>query len=127
MSDDIKKLGYPEFLVGWGSFDEEYAKPDGFKTFILVDDYTMFDWHSKLDIPQRDDVFVLLTVFHNQAYGGPIYLKGGIVCPTIQQLPALFCLEHGRPTGTYLLNATVETGTKFILSQAMHGKGRGLT
>ena len=124
MSDQNKGLSYPEFLVGWGSFDAKYAKPDGFKTFILVDDYTMFDLHSRLDIPQRDDVFVLLTVHHNQAYGGPIYLKGGVVCPTIQQLPVLFCLEHGRPTGTYLLNATVETGTEFILSQTEKAGGK---
>ena len=123
MSDSIKKLDYPEFLVGWGSFHEKYARPDGFKTFILVDDYTMFDLHSNLKISQNDDVFVLLTVFHNHAYGGPIYLKGGIVCPTIQQLPVLFCLEHGKPTGTYLLNATVETGTEFILSQAEKAGG----
>ena len=124
MSDSIKKLDHPEFLVGWGSFDEHYAKPDGFKTFILVDDYTMFDLHSNLKISQNDDVFVLLTVFHNQAYVGPIYLKGGIVCPTIQQLPVLFCLEHGKPTGTYLLNATVETATDFILSQTEKAEGK---
>jgi hypothetical protein len=109
---------YPEFLVGWGSFDSSYKKPDGKKTFILVDDYTMFDLHSQLDsISEKDNNFTCLTVFHNQAYGGPIYLKGGVVCPTIQQLPVLFCLEHGKPTGTYLLNATFETAKEFILSQ----------
>jgi hypothetical protein len=110
----------PQFLVGWGSFDEQHKKPDGFKTFILVDDYTMFDLHSKLTehvVPRRDEVFTILSVWHNQAYGGPIYLKGGIVCPTVSQLPALFCLEHGKPTGTYILNATVETAADFILSQ----------
>ena len=118
-----KNLDYPEFLVGWGSFDEKYAKPDGFKTFILVDDYTMFALSSRLDVPPRDDVFALLTVFHNLAYGGPIYLKGGVVCPTIKQLPVLFCLEHGKPTGTYLLNATVETAADFILSQTEKAGG----
>ncbi len=111
---------YSDFLVGWGSFSSEHKKPEGFRTFVLVDDYTLFDLKSKLTphvLPRRDDRYTILTIWHNQAYGGEIYCKGGVVCPTVEQLPVVFCLEHGKPTGTYLLNATVETATCFVLDQ----------
>lgn len=116
---------YPEFLVGWGSFHELYKKPEGFLTFILVDDYTMSGLNDELTaefLPRKEDVFEILTAFDNIA-SNELYAKAGVVRPAISQIPVVFCVTHGKPTGTYILNATAESAKEFVLTQVETAEG----
>lgn len=104
-----------EFLVGWGSFQEDMKRKAGFRHFIVVDDYTVGGIFDDLQaLHEKSESFALLNIMWPQAYGGVIYCKGGVVCPAFEQLPVVFCIEHGKLTGTYLCNATVETATDFV-------------
>lgn len=112
------------FLVGYGSMSDSVKKPNGHKTFIVVDDYAASEsesfraiWDEMLfvhNLKSPGDGVTLLNVMHSQAYDGPIWAKGGIVCPAYEMLPVVFCIEHGKQTGEYITNATAKEAADFV-------------
>jgi hypothetical protein len=109
-----------EFLVGWGSFDDDSPGSRNIqKTFVIIHDYTSKNlWdvlQSTVDRAARPGLR-FHCIHEPLADGGKIYMKGGVPCLRYDQLPAVFCLEHGKDTGLYILNASREQAVQFIES-----------
>jgi len=118
MNSESQTTKEGSFLVGWGSFSaDEHRRPIGEKTIIVVDDYTsiglydqLFEWLKGANKPNWN----FLVIHEPLANHGKIYLQGGVPCPRYNQLPVVYCLEHGSDTGKYLLRATKEEAISFI-------------
>ena len=107
-----------EFLVGYGSMSDSVKKPDGHKTFIVVDDYTGGPIWDEMILTHglKEDIegVTLLNVMYPLALGGGLWQKGGIVCPAYEVLPVVFCIEHGKQVGSYITNASAEEASDFV-------------
>jgi hypothetical protein len=108
-----------EFLIGWGSFEGSVkGLVNGDKTFVVVHDYTsknLWDdlWPTVSELmlrPNRE----FLCIHEPLANNGKIYMKAGVPCIRYEQLPAIFCLEHGKDVGLCILNATSDQAIEFI-------------
>lgn len=123
------------FPVGWGSFSKDLRKQDGFVDFVVVDDYTDYCLWDKLlyggverigskpeglpsdfgkDLPAGN--WRMLNAMHTMATDG-VYAQAGITKPTFEQLPAVYCIVHGKTIGRCIFNAQVEKAVEFMKEQ----------
>jgi hypothetical protein len=121
--NELMKLPEP-FLVGWESFGKSLQRKNGFKTFIVVDDYTSIDLWNRLcprldGLPPREENWDVHIIVEPIAADN-IYINCGCVRPRYDQQPVIYCIEQGQDVGRYILRATVDEALAFMESELSH-------
>jgi hypothetical protein len=110
------------FLVGWGSFAENIQRPNGFKTFFVVDDYTSIGFWNLLgprlsELPPTMGLKWDVHLICEPIAADSLYRDCGCVRPRFDQQPVIYCVEHGKDVGRYILKATVDEALVFMASE----------
>lgn len=117
------------FLVGWGSFAENIQRPNGFKTFFVVDDYTSIGLWNLLgprisELPPTMGLKWDVHLICEPIAADSLYRDCGCVRPRFDQQPVIYCVEHGEDVGRYILKATVDEALAFMASEIADYRGK---
>lgn len=123
-----------EFPVGWSTFQEDLRLPNGHITIVVVDDYTSYclwdelfyglqaigskpiGWTDKAAADLPEGKWNMVNAKHSMG-SDALYGKAGITKPTFEQLPAVYAITHGSPTGRYVLQVHKDAAVEFIKTQ----------
>ena len=114
------------FLVGWGSFSKNLTRNNGFKTFFVVDDYTSIGFWNLLyprlsELPPMRGLEWDVHVICEPIAADSLYRDCGCVRPRFDQQPVIYCVEHGKDVGRYILKATVDEARAFMALEIAGG------